>query len=380
MVGTVILPKPVLPSSQLAWPLQLVRGFTPNWFTVTMGTGIVALLLPKLPWPVLSRLGEGLWWLNLGLFTLFALLSLVRLGLFPTEARATLHHPLQSMFLGAIPMGFATLVNGLVVYGPERWGAISVGVAYWAWCLDAVVAAAVGLLVPYVMFTRHEHRLERMTAVWLLPIVAGEVAAVSAGTLLPHLEGTQAQTALWVGYVLWALSVPLALSILALLFLRLALHRLPPPELGVSGWLALGPLGTGALGLLLLGQAAPAVLSGTPLAPLGIVAKGIGLVGGLVLWGYGLWWWLIAMLKTRYLSRRGGLPFNLGWWGFTFPLGVYAAATFALAGLTAFAPLQVLAELLTLLLVGLWAVVMVQTLRGVWVGHLFHVSYQAVDR
>ncbi|MER3484319.1 MAG: C4-dicarboxylate ABC transporter, partial [Meiothermus sp.] len=97
---------------------------------------------------------------------------------------------------------------------------------------------------------RHEHRLERMTAVWLLPIVAGEVAAVSAGTLLPHLEGTQAQTALWVGYVLWALSVPLALSILALLFLRLALHRLPPPELGVSGWLALGPLGTGALGLL----------------------------------------------------------------------------------------------------------------------------------
>ncbi|MER3484320.1 MAG: C4-dicarboxylate ABC transporter, partial [Meiothermus sp.] len=70
----------------------------------------------------------------------------------------------------------------------------------------------------------------------------------------------------------------------------------------------------------------------------------------------------------------------LGWWGFTFPLGVYAAATFALAGLTAFAPLQVLAELLTLLLVGLWAVVMVQTLRGVWVGHLFHVSYQAVDR
>jgi tellurite resistance protein TehA-like permease len=46
---------------------------------------------------------------------------------------------------------------------------------------------------------------------------------------------------------------------------------------------------------------------------------GIGLVGGTVLWGYGVWWLLFAM------------PFNLGWRGFTFPLGVYAVATLTLA-------------------------------------------------
>ena len=35
------------------------------------------------------------------------------------------------------------------------------------------------------MFTRQTHGLERMTAVWLLPVVASEVAAVSGGLLAP---------------------------------------------------------------------------------------------------------------------------------------------------------------------------------------------------
>jgi tellurite resistance protein TehA-like permease len=39
---------------------------------------------------------------------------------------------------------------------------------------------------------------------------------------------------------------------------------------------------------------------------------------------------LMAVLITlRYL--RAGIPFNLGWWGFTFPLGVYSLATLKLA-------------------------------------------------
>jgi hypothetical protein len=34
----------------------------------------------------------------------------------------------------------------------------------------------------------------------------------------------------------------------------------PPKELAISSWLSIGPIGTGALAMLLLGQAAPQVL------------------------------------------------------------------------------------------------------------------------
>lgn len=65
---------------------------------------------------------------------------------------------------------------------------------------------------------------------------------------------------------------------------------------------------------------------------MGEVASGLGLIAGVTLWGFGFWWMLMALLITaRYL--REGIPFNLGWWGFTFPLGVFALTTLKLASL-----------------------------------------------
>lgn len=87
-----------------------------------------------------------------------------------------------------------------------------------------------------------------------------------------------------------------------------------------------GPIGTGSLGLLTLGQAAPAAFAGSPLASAAVVARDMGIIGGLILWGVGFWWLVMALVLTvRYLLQ--GLTFSLGWWGFTFPLGVYTAAT-----------------------------------------------------
>ncbi|PZQ39216.1 MAG: C4-dicarboxylate ABC transporter, partial [Ectopseudomonas oleovorans] len=51
------------PFSRLPEPLAFIRHFTPNWFAVTMGTGVLALVIAHLPWPLpgLSMLAEGLW-------------------------------------------------------------------------------------------------------------------------------------------------------------------------------------------------------------------------------------------------------------------------------------------------------------------------------
>jgi len=62
-----------------------------------------------------------------------------------------------------------------------------------------------------------------MTGVWLLPIVA----AVSGALLIPHLPPSDGFTILVLCYTLWAFSVPVAMSILVILLLRLALHKLP---------------------------------------------------------------------------------------------------------------------------------------------------------
>ncbi len=63
-----------------------------------------------------------------------------------------------------------------------------------------------------VVSTREDHSLEQMTAVWLLPMVASGVAAVSDDCLAPHLTAAPAQAVLIASHGLLACSASLALG------------------------------------------------------------------------------------------------------------------------------------------------------------------------
>ena len=169
------------PFSHLARPREVIRQFTPNWFAATMGTGVLALALAQLPvnMPGLHAIAEGLWWFTIGLFILFSGLYAARWLMFFHEARRIFGHSTVSMFFGTIPMGLATILNGLLLFGLPRWGGDVIPLAESLWWLDVAMALACGVLIPFMMFTRQEHSIDQMTAVWLLPVVAAEVAAAS---------------------------------------------------------------------------------------------------------------------------------------------------------------------------------------------------------
>jgi C4-dicarboxylate transporter/malic acid transport protein len=355
-------------------PREIIRQFTPNWFTVTMGTGVLALALNQFPDapPLLHISGAALFLVNILLFILCAALYSARWIFFTRDAMPIWNHPVMPMFLGAIPMGLATIVNGFLAFGIAHLGPLAVQIATLLWWADAVLAIGIGLLVPFLMFTRQPHSIESMTAVWLLPIVPAEVTAASGGLLIPHLtDPATAAHLLFFCYALWAFSVPLAIGILAILFLRLVLHKLPKRDMAVSSWLALGPLGTGALSLLVLGRDAPAALGGIGLQDIGVVAHGIGLVGGLMLWGYGAWWLIMAAVITLTYVKEG-LPFNMGWWGFTFPLGVFTLATLNLGQQTGMAFFSLAGALMSIALLGFWITVTARTIGGGYRGNLFN--------
>lgn len=361
------------PFSQLQHPREVIRQFTPNWFAATMGTGVLALALAQLPLaiPGLRVVAEGLWLFNILLFSLFTAAYAARWILFFDEARRIFGHSTVSMFFGTIPMGLATIINGFLLFGLPRWGDGVIQLVEVLWWIDVAMSLACGVLIPYMMFTRQEHSIDQMTAVWLLPVVAAEVAAASGGLLAPHLTDAHGQlVVLTTSYVLWAFSLPVAFSILTILLLRMALHKLPHENMAASSWLALGPIGTGALGMLLLGGEAPAIFAANGLPGVGEIAAGLGLVAGITLWGFGLWWMLMALLITvRYL--RDGIPFNLGWWGFTFPLGVYSLATLKLASILNLTFFSVFGTALVILLAAMWLIVGKRTVQGAWRGELF---------
>ena len=141
--------------------------------------------------------------------------------------------------------------------------------------------------------------------------------------MLPHIANPALQQDLFIGtIVLWAFSVPMAFLLLGTLFVRLALHKLPPHELAISTWITLGTLGTGIMGLMLVAK--DAHLAFPAWAP---SIAGAATLASVILWGLGLWWLVHSFLITGYYLWTKTLRFNLGWWGLTFPLGVFAGGT-----------------------------------------------------
>jgi hypothetical protein len=361
------------PFYQLEQTRDVIRQFTPNWFTMTMGTGVVALILPEFPFAqdFLWQLATLLWQFNILVFITFMTLYVLRWLIYPQEAKQIFSHPTMALFLGAIPMGLATILNGFLKYGIAIYGDAAIQIAQLLWFVDVILAVGIGILVPFCMFHKQEHQLHTMTAMWLLPIVACEVAATSGGLLLAHMEASQqAIGILFASYMLWGMSVLPAFGILTILMLRLALHKLPSKELAITGWLALGPIGTGALALLVLGAQAPQVLTLIHLESLGVFFQNAGIVASFMLLGFGVWWFAIAVLTTLKHAATE-LPFNLGWWGLTFPLGV-----FTLAILNVGHQLQVnfivdTGLAFAAILMMLWLMVMVKTVQGIYQGNLF---------
>ncbi|KAJ6104112.1 hypothetical protein N7523_010432 [Penicillium sp. IBT 18751x] len=346
-----------------------------SWFSVTMGTGIVSILLHNLPYN-----GDWLYYLSIIVFVLNVLLfstgciiSILRYTLYPEIFPVMIKHPVQSMFIGTFPMGLATIINMIVFVCVPAWGEWTRYFAWGLWIFDAVVSVTTALSLPFLLMAHgNERPLSSMTAVWLLPIVSCIVAASSGAVVAGVLPNEQ--YALWtviVSYVLWGIGLPLAMMVMVIYLLRLTLHKLPPKAVIVSVFLPLGPLGQGGYGAMKLGQCARDIFPKTHTLEesSGATFYTLGFLVALILWSFGLVWLFFASASIAY-SRT--FPFNIGWWGFTFPLGVFAASTVQMGTELPSRFFNVLGTILSVFVVVLWIIVSVGTLKGAISGKLFH--------
>lgn len=44
----------------------------------------------------------------------------------------------------------------------------------------------------------------------------------------------------------------------------------------------------------------------------------VGVMLGIILWGFAIVWFFVAVVM---IATSGSFPFNMGWWGFIFPVG-----------------------------------------------------------
>ncbi|CDM28246.1 hypothetical protein DTO013E5_3848 [Penicillium roqueforti] len=354
---------------------RIVRNFSPSWFAVTMGTGIVSVLMVSIPFdtPVLYYLSIVFFLLNAVLFTLAFITSVLRYTLYPEIWQVMIQDPTNSLFLGTIPMGFATLIEMWVLVCVPIWGEWAKTFAWALWMIDVVAAASVTSSLTFILMSqRHITSLDRFTAVQLLPIAATIVAAgTGAEVALILADKHHAMGTLLASFILWGMGTPMAIVVLVIYYQRLAVHKLPPRELIVSCFLPLGPLGFGGFGIVYIGKVARVLSQDSqfldPIA--GHIAYVLGVFISLLMWSFGLIWLVFALATVLYSSP---FPFNMGWWGFTFPLGVYSANTIELGLEMDIMFFKVLGTILSGAVLLLWVLVASRTVHGAWRGTLFY--------
>ncbi|KAJ5083221.1 hypothetical protein N7456_012648 [Penicillium angulare] len=354
---------------------RVVRNFSPSWFAMTMGTGIVSILFNSIPFqsPALYYISIVFFVLNVIIFALAFITSVLRYVLYPEIWKVMIQDPTNSLFLATIPMGFATLIEMWVLVCVPRWGVWATSFAWALWIVDVIAAASVTLSLSFILMSqRYITSLDRITALQLLPIAATIVAA-GAGAEVAHIlpDKTHALGTLLASFVLWGMGTPLAIAVLVMYYQRLAVHKLPPREAIVSCFLPLGPLGFGGFGIIYIGKVARQLLDGSdildPIA--GPMMYVLGVLISLLMWSFGLIWLVFAFATVIYSSP---FPFNMGWWGFTFPLGVYAANTMELGKELDLMFFKVFGTILSGAVLLLWALVVSHTVLGAWRGSLFY--------
>ena len=132
----------------------------------------------------------------------------------------------------------------------------------------------------------------------------------------------------------------MAMLTLAMFYARLTIHKIPQAALTVTIFLPLGPLGQSNYALLRLAtvllkltrESGAAFVAPSEFLPseahmMAFAVYGVSIAMGLMLWGFALVWLIIAVSLLTDMWLVSNLTFNLGWWGFTFPLGTFCAAT-----------------------------------------------------
>jgi C4-dicarboxylate transporter/malic acid transport protein len=351
--------------------------FTWAWYTLTMSTGGLSLLLQAQPhpFPGLRQIGLAVYVLNIVLFCLVTTALAARFVLFRGALVASVTHPREGFFVPTLFLSLATLITSTQRYcvpadaDPEapdalRW---AIRAAFWVY-----VALTTGVAVgqySYV-FGAHSFGLQTMMPTWILPIfpimLSGTIASVVSGS-----QPADARISMLVaGLTCQGLGIAVAFMMYAHMVGRLMQSGLPHREHRTGLFMCVGPPAFTALAFIGLAQSLPPDFDRDMDGLLDAnIIETMAVVGAGFLWALSFWWFGIAVLAVVRSPPRF---FHLGWWAAVFPNTGFTLATIAVG--TAFHNDAVLwfATAMSILLVLTYCFVLYHNIRAVVVQDIMY--------
>lgn len=345
---------------------ERLRHFTWAWYTLTMSTGGLAVLIAAQPnkFEGIYEIGLAVYIINLFMFALVSSVMATRF-IIHGGLLESLGHDREGPFFPTFWLSVATMICGLERYfgdNPAPSFSTTLEVLFWGYCVCTLVLA----VVQYsYLFSSVTYRLQTMMPSWILPAFPIMLSGTIASVIAEHQPERAAIPIVLAGMTFQGLGFSISFMMYAHYIGRLMESGLPSPEHRPGMFICVGPPAFTALALIGMARGLPETFSimGTEdsVADARMIEV-LALAAGAFLWALSLWFFLIAVIAV---IRSPPTAFHLNWWAMVFPNTGFTIATITLANSFESPGIKGFGSAMTICIVCMWIFVFFSHIRAV---------------
>ncbi|KAK0867228.1 hypothetical protein LTR87_014682 [Friedmanniomyces endolithicus] len=347
----------------------IIENFSFLWFTLSMNTGILSIIMHQLPYQFrgLGVLSTIMFVFNIVLFAIFFTILVLRIIMYPK----------------ALVQSATSDFTESASQSPKPHGAATPGSSSPTSSGGSAPSSPSPAVAVFAIISKHDlANAESITPALVIPFVATATDAVVGALIVTYSHGVTARLAIpviIVSYMLVGIGLFAAEMVYAVYLVRLLNGGMPPAAQSPSLILLVGPLGQSSAALQGLGSAASSHFGsygkGTFLtASAGSICSTAGVLLGLQFAGMAVF--LLAF--GAYAVLEGAIKwqhkYSLLWWSTIFPIGTLTTA-FVEFSITMDSPaFKVLSAIFLVFLLLVYFINWAFTLRDIFQGKLLNGS------
>lgn len=351
------------------------------WYTTTMSTGGIALILHSTPhqFSGLSVIGRIVFIFDIVIFLGITAAITTRFILHPGAFRNSLRDPTESLFFATFFLSIATIIQNIQGYGVPHagpWLIVALRVLFWIYSACTFLLA-VGQY--YYLFTAKKLTIHSMTPSWILPVFPSMLSGTIASVISSSQPPVHALPIVVAGLTFQGLGFLVAVFMYANWIGRLMTCGLPDPRTRPGMFIAVGPPAFTGLAIIGMAKSTSSIFPGyTTLAAVtdpSIISSVLYIMAvamAIFLWTLSFWFFSISLIATISGCRDKSFVFHLSWWSMVFPNVGFTICLIDIGEAFNSEGILWVGSAMTILLVIAWLVIGSIQIYAVWSGQILY--------
>ncbi|KAL4913818.1 voltage-dependent anion channel [Aspergillus aurantiobrunneus] len=345
---------------------ERLRHFTWAWYTLTMSTGGLALLISNQPFQFqgLQEIGLAVYIVDL-LFFAFCCSCMALRFILHGGLLDSLRHDREGFFFPTFWLSVATIISGLYkFFGEDAQESfhLALEVLFWIYCACTLTLAVTQY---YFVFSNHTYHLQTMMPSWILPIFPVMLSGTIASVIAEAQPARSAVPMVCAGITFQGLGFSVAFIMYSHYIGRLMQSGLPNREHRPGMFICVGPPAFTALALVGMTAGLPEdfeILHDESAIQDARIMTLLAVSAAAFLWALSLWFFSIAVIAV---IREPPTAFHLNWWAMVFPNTGFTLATITLGNWLDSTGIKGVATAMSISIICMFLFVLVSHVRAV---------------